>query len=513
MNKLAFLVLFALLKISILHAQQHPGFFFQDSSSTSIINARVRSNGDIVATIGTSNSPVASPTNPMFQNISIVSSDLVKRDSIIWLSIDTSSKYQLVVSHQIIVNDTSYFLGLCFPRGNSTAATNIFTFYLTPQNTFSTAKYLFEQDTIGSLKYWGTTEIDYDNNSGLFELFECRYDSANSSRELFLLRFDKQGNLQKFKTWNYTYPWTQDMLQPWDSKRLANDNYLIVQRNEGDLFFLADPTRSEIDTAYFDDPTRAIYSVLEQKNSYLLFGASDGYDFQSLKDGKAQYVFWEIDKNNYSTVSRKVLRLRDTSTYSISLQFFPEPIKELDNGDYIFTGIENCFRFDNGFTDIFSAIYCVDSLYNVKWSYRVADTTYNDAFGLPKIEKIPNNPDEILWYSRWGDQPLMPTSEVWMRKIKVDGSNLGIEALPLDERKNFALYPNPAKNSCEILLPFLPSQPITIKVININGEITAEHLHQEKSNLIQLSFDLPPGAYSLSLTSSEYQASQQLIIN
>lgn len=513
MNKLAFLVLFALLKISILHAQQHPGFFFQDSATTSVNTAQARSNGKIITAVSTSKTPWVSSADSTYHNISVVNDALNRRDTTLWIPNNLSGKYNIRITHQLIVNDTSYFLGLCWLRNKNTYATNLFTTYLTPQNNFGPVKYLFNDDTVGTFPYWGTTELAYDQSTGLFELMEMRYDSISSSRDLFLLKFDKQGNLNYFKTWDYTYQWSSRGLKPNDFQKISNTEYLVVQSGVYDNYFFADLNKSEIDTGYFTEPIHTLISIIEKKNSYLLFGISDvTYFQQGWHDVKARYAFWEVDKN-FNTISKKTIALKDTSTYKFRIDYFSNPIRKMGNGDFIFTANENCFRYDNGLTDVFLGIYCVDSLYNLKWSYRIADTTYNDAFGLPRIEKIPNNPDEILWYSRWGDQPLMPTSEVWMRKIKVDGSNLGIEALSLDERKNFALYPNPAKNSCEILLPFLPSQPITIKVININGEIAAEHLHQEKSNLIQLSFDLPPGAYSLSLTSSEYQASQQLIIN
>src|SRR5690606_2191449 len=155
---------------------------------------------------------------------------------------------------------------------------------------------------------------------------------------------------------------------------------------------------NEVDTAYTSDPIRGFFSITELDDAYLLFGNSDGFSYQSLQKGKAQYMFYELNKSDLSEKSRSVIKLKDTLVYDdLNIQVFPRHSVRLNNGDFVFTSMEHA-QPPSGLPHNFMGVYCVDSSYNVKWAYRLADTTHEESFGLPRLAKFPNNSSELLLY-------------------------------------------------------------------------------------------------------------------
>ncbi len=451
------------------------------------------------------------------QCLTIIDSALSKVDTTIYLNDDTSSAYIFSFNQHERLDDTSYFVLDCIKADSSVSVisrqpTNLLFFKMDSSGSFTKAHYLFEKDTLGIMYSAGGAPIKFNEKLKMFEMLVTIYDSSTISLSVALIRFNRAGRVKYFKEWDYVVQFAYPPFAT-DFEPVAPGKYLVTQPNTNNIYFIADTTKSTIDTSFYKPDIREFWSIVNRKNSYVLFGIADGHPIISRKDGKLQYSFMELDKQTLQEKSRTVYKMKDTLNHNIEADYFRNSLVQLANGDYIITTSESLFSKSFSFQTRISSIYRMDSAANLIWSYRVIDSIYSERMGANSVVEIPNNPNRVLWnMSYYSNDPTGLPGNTWIMKVDIDGSNLGIGLREETTLQNFSLFPNPVENQTSILLPFLPTGDTEVGIYAINGQLLDTQIFEQRDNLLKLNLDFPKGSYVLKVINGSYEATQQIVV-
>lgn len=444
---------------------------------------------------------------------SIMDNQTMKLDTTIVIPSNTYAGYKLFFGQDLMVDDTLYYLLEklpIVPAGVAVSQPKNFVFGKLDSNlNLSSIVEIFPNDTLGYLYSSNVNSIKYDNTSNLFEMFISLEDSLSGIVSLVLTKFDRRGKLNFFKKWDYDVVSQYDVLAK-DFIKLADGRYLIVQDALTDVYFFADTSLPNISSSYFKPDIRQLHQVSDNGTNYQIFGISDGYPISSLNEGKLRYCFMELDKVSQNEVGRYEFKVPDTIGFNISANFFKTPLIKYSGGVNVFASREVYRDNQNNLTSR-SKIYSLDDQANLLWKYSMFGDTTSTIFGWSKVFSIPSNQSEFLWMCSFvSDSP--NKSYTWIQRIFVDGRNLSVKDYPTELQSEFLIYPNPAQNHCDILLPFLPSTKVEVQITNMRGQVVLQKMHNQRDSLIRLKFDLPKGMYTVSVATKGYETSQQMVV-
>jgi hypothetical protein len=501
-------------------SQTRSGFiynYFSEYDITASINCRPFIKGKtLVQNIVTDTAYINAVGKNEKQWLTIVDSALSGIDTTIVLNDDTSAAYIYTYNQCLIQDDTAYFLLDCLERTPSGVSlnnpVNLLFVKMDKNYNFSSAKYLFEEDSLGVLLGRSYVNMKFDSNRNHFELMLMQRDTISLHHDPILVRFNRQGDLKYYKKWDYT-ALTQKLMYIRDFYNRGNGEYLLVQDITTDIYVIADTGKTEINSTYYKPEIRGLVSIVEKDNSLVLFGKSDGHKILSFKEGKLQYTILELDKNTLQEQKRLSYKVKDTLKYEIEGQLLPDNIVALSDGSYLYTSREPHYFNGRNNSMVVSSIYRVDSSMNLIWSYKMADTLYNEIMGGSTIQAIPGNQNEVLWhcgvYVAQGNNT--PTS-TWLMKFNIDGSDLGVGLTEEEQIPEFSLYPNPASDVAFVLLPFVPSGASTIEIYDLKGQLVNSQTFTERDNLLKVGLNVPGGSYLLKVISGGYEATKQLVV-
>lgn len=504
------------------YAQNRPGFMYSYPSHTYTwgINCKPLSNHHSIAYNYLSNNILSAGyfyLDSDQQCLSILDSTLSQIDTTIILNTDTSVSYIYTFASLCTIKDTAYFIFEAHPRGVDSITyfnpVNLVFFKMDEDYRLSPAKSLLPQDVSGIILSAG---ISLKRNPEL-DCLEYMYATVDTSdnkryREVALIRMSYNGDLLYHKQWEYTAAPLEDPSIT-DFMRTDNGKYIVTQRTLSDIYFIADTSSNEVDSSAYKPNIRRLSTIRETKDSYILMGMSDGHPILSFTEGKMQYCFLELDKNTLQEKSRYVYKLKDTLKYDIDSYIFRNGFEIINNNDYLFTTYEVYYIKPTSNAIFFCSIYCMDSLANLNWQYRIADTTYGEAFSAASLSAVPGS-DDILWHNvNYAAGGPSDPGKVWVMKFKPDGSTfgLGVEEGPQLAQK-FNLYPNPASDKFATLLPFIPSAEVEVQILSLKGEVLQRETYNQRDNLLEVQTSLPAGPYLVEVNTKGYHKTQKLVI-
>ena len=518
MNRRSIVVLLVFVNITAL-AQNRPGFIYHYPSHqyTTGFDIGVLSQNRYLVYNYLHNDQLAGSYYLLSEDeqcLTILDSSLTSIDTTIYLN-DTSSVYNHSYLDQETLGDTTYFLFAAHTKNSSGYSkyrpVNLVFFKMDFSYNLIKEQRMFAADTVGVLGYQGT-DMSYNSRLGQFEIFFEKYDTVQQHSNIVLIRFDHSGNLQYYKEWQYTVH-TPFLASISDFENLGHGKYLLSQRVVNDIYLIADTALNEIDTSYFKPEIRKLTTIRETDDSYILMGMSDGYKITSLEDGKLQYVFLELDKQSLHEKSRAKYKVQDTITFPrIESEVYRNSFYVLPDGDYLFACRE-VFYYPDGINGIrFTSIYRMDSMANIVWQYRMADTTFQENFGGSTLNPLPST-DEFLWHNaHYTHSATTNPGYTWVMKFKADGSTLKIGEYAQDGLKNFDLYPNPVKDRFMIVLPFIPEDQVEVRIMSITGKLLQQNTFVRKDNLLQITTNLNSGEYIVEVATRNYRTSRKLIV-
>lgn len=446
-----------------------------------------------------------------------------------YVSMDSTSHTILEILNKDLSTDTiyrEYEQGVYKCRFNSIAEVGDTLYVLT--------ELAFANDSIQRTKSFGLAKVDSFGNyyppspimsadsssfydlykshlsfrDGMFEFFGWRHDSVNHYYPV-LFQFSAGGKLLHYQAWLSDEPRITKLDYLSDYEYIGNGRYLLADEGsrDTDTYFIADTSETLLETSFFRNDIEKGRDIVKHDGTYYLFSATSRLVSSDFKD---HYAIWRMDSATEQMLPPIFYRGFDTLKYNIFVNgIIKESALVFDNQLLFGSNMFFSERPGQGNPHLRWGMHMIDTTGNLLWEWVEADSTLSYSSGVDKIIALDDNRGAVLLGKT---DHITLNGRPWIRTFNFDGSTFSLEEQAA-AAKPVQVFPNPAAANAEInvVLPFLPDGPVTIKIYNTSGNLVFKQKHNERSNLIFLSPGLNPGVHLLEVEHRGYFSTSRLV--